>query len=413
MKYGCIGERLGHSYSKEIHGAFAAYDYEIREIPRFGVDAFMRARDFLGINVTIPYKETVIPYLSELDEGARAIGAVNTVVNRGGKLFGYNTDFFGMSELARRAKIDFSGKKVLILGTGGTSKTAEAVAIAQGAREVIKASRRSDNGAILYTDVYKYHTNSEIIINTTPVGMYPNIFDKPIELSAFPNLSGVLDAIYNPEKTPLILEAEKLKVNAEGGLYMLVAQAIRASEHFLGISYSDGLCDEVFYKIRRQKRNIVLIGMPSSGKTTVGKIICEKLRRTFTDTDALIVEQSGMAIPDIFDKHGERVFRDMETAAIRSVAPISGTVIATGGGAPLRAENVHALRQNGIIYFIDRPLSSLMPTEDRPLASSAEAIAKRYEERYDIYRAACDVHIDADCTAEEVSEKILSHFLSG
>lgn len=410
MKYGCIGEHLKHSFSKEIHGLIADYDYIIKEIPKDGVDAFMKERDFLAINVTIPYKETVIPYLSYIDEGARLIGAVNTIVNRGGELFGYNTDFYGMSMLARHAGISFEGRKVLILGTGGTSKTAKAVATANGASEVVVASRSEKNGAVLYTDVYKYHTDSEIIINTTPVGMFPNILDKPIELKKFPKLIGVLDAIYNPQRTPLILEARSLGIPAEGGLYMLVAQGVRASEIFLDTKYDSSLLDNVFEKIEKDKQNIVLIGMPASGKSTVGAILSKKLMRELLDTDTIAQSLAGRKISAIFEEDGEAAFRDIETLAVYEAAKKTPAIIATGGGAILRPENLSALRENGRIYFIDRPLRALIPTADRPTASTEEAIKRRYNERIDIYRASADAIIDADADADTVAERILADF---
>lgn len=411
MKYGCIGEHLKHSFSKEIHGLIADYEYEIRELDRNDVGSFMQKADFLAINVTIPYKETVIPYLYSIDEGARLIGAVNTVVNRDGKLYGYNTDFFGMNALLSFAGISLSDKKVLILGTGGTSKTAYAVAKAAGAKEIIKASRKASEDAILYTDVYKYHTDSQVIINTTPVGMFPNIFEKPIELSKFKKLSGVIDAVYNPLSTPLILEAKAMGIPAEGGLYMLVAQGIRASEIFLDTKYPDSLYGEIFNKITRDKRNIVLIGMPASGKTTVGKILAKELCRNLADTDALVEASENRKISNIFAADGEAKFRELETAAIKEVSALSSAVIATGGGAVLRRENISALSENGRIYFIDRPLHLLLPTEDRPLASSAEAIRKRFAERYEIYRASADVIVPGDRTPTEIAEYIINDFL--
>ena len=412
MKYGCIGEHLKHSFSKEIHSYIADYDYVIKEIPKDGVDAFMREHDFKAINVTIPYKETVIPYLDVIDESARLLGAVNTIVNRDGKLFGYNTDFFGMSMLARRAGIDLEGKKVLILGTGGTSKTARAVAKASGASEIVVASRTTSSEAVLYTDVYKYHTDSEVIINTTPVGMFPKILDKPIELSKFPNLVGVLDAIYNPQRTPLILEAKKLSIPSEGGLYMLVAQGVKASEFFLDTKYDDSLCDEVYAKIRAEKENIVLIGMPASGKTTVGRILAEKRCADLLDTDQICERIAEKSIPKIFEEAGESSFRDIESDAVIEAAGHSAAVIATGGGAILREKNIDALRENGKIYFLDRSLEKLIPTQDRPTASTTEAIKQRYTERIDKYRTAADVIIDADGTPDEVAELILNHFFS-
>ena len=411
MKYGCIGEHLKHSFSKEIHGLIADYDYVIRELRPEEVDGFMREADFLAINVTIPYKETVIPYLSYIDEGARLICAVNTIVNRDGKLYGYNTDFFGMSALARRAGIDFKDKKVLILGTGGTSKTAYAVAKAHGAKEVVKASRNPANGTVSYTDVYNMHTNAEIIINTTPLGMYPNIMGKPIELSKFKKLCGVLDAVYNPLNTPLILEAKRLGIPADGGLYMLVAQGVRASEIFLDTTYSPLLLDEVYARIEKDKKNIVLIGMPASGKTTVGKILAQKLGREIIDTDDLIVDTTGKCIPDIFRDSGEAEFRRIECDAVAFASAKSAVIISTGGGVILNSENTENLSKNGRIYFIDRPLGMLIPTGDRPTASTREAIEKRFAERYDIYKASADVCIDGSGSADEVADAILNDFL--
>ena len=411
MKYGCIGEHLGHSFSKEIHALIADYDYEIRELAPEALEPFMKAAEFSAINVTIPYKEKVIPYLSHIDESARLIGAVNTVVNKSGKLFGYNTDFSGMTKLAEHARISFFGKKVLILGTGGTSKTAYAVAVAHGAREVIKASRTPINDAVSYTDVYKYHTDAEIIINTTPVGMYPGIFEKPIDISAFSNLSGVLDAIYNPLNTPLVLEAKRRGICAEGGLYMLVAQGIRASEIFLNTEYSGKLLDSVYEKIKTDKENVVLIGMPSSGKTTVGKLVAKKLGRRFTDTDDLIKSRCGKEISQIFDEVGEKGFRDFESNAIKEISALGKSVIATGGGSVLSGENVSALSENGKIYFIDRPIDMLIPTADRPTASSIEAIRKIYAERYELYLSSADVRIDGSLTPDEVADRIIADFL--
>ncbi len=411
MKYGCIGEHLKHSFSKEIHGHIADYDYTIKEIPKDGIDAFMKAAKFTAINVTIPYKETVIPYLAYIDESAKLIGAVNTIVNKNGKLYGYNTDFYGMSMLASHAKISFSGKKVLILGTGGTSKTAYAVAKAHGAEKIIKASRKASDDAVLYSDIYKYHTDAQIIINTTPVGMFPNNYEIPIDIKLFPNLTGVLDAVYNPLRTPLILEAQKLGIPAEGGLYMLVAQGVRASEIFLDTKYSDNLLDEIYSKILSEKENIILIGMPASGKTTVSKILKEKLARAIFDSDEEIEKFTKRTIPDIFEKDGEASFRDIESDMIKNIAKCNSSVIATGGGVVLRCENTDALRENGKIYFLDRPLELLIPTSDRPTASSKEAIKARYSERISIYRSSADVIIPSNSTPEEAAEKIIKDFL--
>ena len=411
MKYGLIGEKLSHSFSKEIHGHLADYEYEIVEIARDELDGFMRKKDFVAINVTIPYKEAVLPYLDYVSEKAREIGAVNTIVNKDGKLFGYNTDFAGMTDLINYAKINVFGKKVLITGTGGTSKTALSVASALGAKEICVVSRSAKNGAITYDEAYEKHADAEIIINTTPAGMYPNVEGLPIDPSRFKNLEGAIDAIYNPLKTLFVQKARECGAIAEGGLYMLVAQGVRAVEIFLDKEFSEKETDRVYKKIMRSKENIVLSGMPGCGKSTIGKILAERLGRRFIDLDEEIVNMAGKPITEIFAEGGETHFRDKETEAVRSVAKISGAVIATGGGAILRDENVRLLGQNGRIYFLDRPLEQLVPTEDRPLASSKEAIINRYNERFPRYTATCDVHLKTDGVAEHAAENIVEDFL--
>ncbi len=408
--YGCIGERLKHSFSKEIHNALADYDYRIIEVEREGLGEFATAADFAAINVTIPYKEMIMPYLYSIDGHAESIGAVNTVVNREGKLYGYNTDFYGMSELLRHAGVSVKDKKVLILGTGGTSKTAYAVVKAEGAREVVRVSRTGREDAVTYEEMYERHTDAQIVINTTPAGMFPSIFDKAIELDRFPSLVGVIDAVYNPLRTPLILEAQRRGIAAEGGLYMLVAQAVRASEIFIDTKYDERECERVYKRIVSEKENIVLIGMPASGKSTVGKILAKALDRRVIDTDKLIAERAGKDIPTIFREDGEAKFRELEAEVIREVASETGVIIATGGGAVLRSENIDALRENGRIYFIDRPLERLMPTDNRPLSSTKEDIEKRYHERYKIYTEAADVRVWANCFPKAVAEKIMKDF---
>ncbi len=410
MKYGCIGKHLKHSFSKEIHARLADYEYEICEIERNRLAEFMENADFSAINVTIPYKELVIPHLYEIDEHAKEIGAVNTVVNRGGRLYGYNTDFYGMTELIHHAGIEIAGKKVLICGTGGTSKTAATVVRALGAVQIIRASRTAKEDAVSYDEVYSCHSDAEIIINTTPVGMFPNISDCPIDISAFKSLSGVIDAIYNPLRSTLILNARERGIPAEGGLYMLVAQAKRASEIFLDTKYSDGVTDEVYKSLMCEKENIVLVGMPGSGKSTVGALLSELLSKPVIDTDKVIEERAGRCISEIFTSEGETAFREYEAEAVRDTAAFCGRIIATGGGAILRTESVKNLRKNGRIYFIDRPLEDLIPTSDRPLASTVEAIKNRYKERYPIYLEVADERIDAAMCADEVARNIKRSF---
>ena len=409
MRYGCLGEKLKHSFSKEIHSKLADYEYELIEVARDKLDTFMKARDFAGINVTIPYKEAVIPYLDFVDEAALRIGAVNTVVNKDGKLYGYNTDFYGMSKLMEKIAPK-SFDKVVILGSGGTAKTAFAVAQSLGAKEIYKVSRKGKDGAVTYEELYEKHTDATVIINTTPVGMYPDIFSCPVDIARFTKLSGVLDAVYNPLCTPLVIAAKKRGISAEGGLYMLVAQAVRASEIFTDTTYSGNALRSVFWQMQKMKENIVLTGMPGAGKTTVGRLLSDMTGRELVDTDELIAELEGESISEIFQSRGEKGFRDAETKAIRQASALTGVIIATGGGAILREENVDALRENGRVYFIDRPLDRILPTDDRPLSSTRETLIQRYNERYYIYCTTCDKHIKAACTAEKVAEKILTEF---
>ena len=410
MKYGCIGEHLKHSFSKEIHNALTDYEYDILEIPKDEFADFTEKRDFSAINVTIPYKEVIIPYMHYIDSHAKEIGAVNTVVNRSGKLYGYNTDFYGMCELIRHAGIELQDKKVVILGTGGTSKTALAVAKALLAKGAIRVSRTSREDAISYEELYEKHRDTDVIINTTPCGMFPNISGCAVDISKFKNLSGVIDAVYNPLRSTMVLDAKKQKVPAEGGLYMLVAQAVRASEIFIDTKYPDGETERIFKKMLRDKENIVLIGMPASGKTTVGNILAKKMNRQIIDTDELIVRREGKAISDIFRENGEDYFRRAESDVISEVSSMTGVIISTGGGAVLKKSNVDSLKKNGRLYFIDRPLEALIPTSDRPLASTRAAIEKRYNERYSTYLSSSDVTIDASSGAEDVAEKIERNF---
>lgn len=408
MKYGLIGEKLSHSFSKIIHEKIADYAYELKEISKENLDSFMRAKDFCSINVTIPYKETVIPYLDYIDPFAKKIGAVNTIVNSGGKLHGYNTDFLGMKLMIERNGFDLGGKKVLILGSGGTAKTSRAVAEHLGAREIITVSR---SGEVNYDNVLSLHSDADFIINTTPCGMYPNNETFAIEPASFHSLKGIIDAVYNPLKTTLIQKAEDVGVRGITGLYMLVAQAVIAYEKFTGESIdTEKITDKVYGEILREKQNIVLIGMPGSGKSTVGRLLAESLGRDLVDTDDVITNKHG-AISDIFTRYGESYFRDIESEAVKETAKQSGIIIATGGGAILREENVRALKQNGVIFFLNRPLDDIMPTADRPLSSDRESLRKRFNERYDKYKSACDFEIISDNTAEDTAGKIKEYLL--
>lgn len=410
MKYGCIGEYLKHSFSKEIHNSLAEYEYELKEIPKDKFCEFMTNRDFEAINVTIPYKEAVIPYLHYIDDVAKEIGAVNTVVNKEGKLYGYNTDFYGMSMLTAHAGIDLKNKKVAVLGTGGTSKTANAVAKSLLAKEVITVSRTKKPDTVTYEELYENHKDLDVLINTTPLGMFPNNFTKALDITPFTKLSGVIDAVYNPLRTQLVADAKKRGIKAEGGLYMLVVQAVFASEIFLDKKYEKKEIDRVFGKLRRQKENIVLIGMPSSGKSTIGKELSKRLGRTFYDTDMLIEEKEGKKISEIITSMGEEYFRSLETDAAKKVSKKTGAVIATGGGIVLKEENIAALSQNGRIYFLDRPLELLLPTQDRPLTTTREDLFKKFNERYSIYQRSADVKIEASADVDTVARAVIGDF---
>lgn len=405
MQYGLIGEHLTHSYSCEIHGKIADYQYELCELRPDELDGFLREPKFKAINVTIPYKQSVIPYLYYISDQAKSIGAVNTIVNRDGKLYGYNTDFMGMEALFGHMGVSLKGKKVLILGTGGTSRTARAVAEALGAREILKVSRKSGEGVITYDEALSDHNDAEIIINTTPVGMFPKSDARPIDITGFTKLEGILDAIYNPLRTNLVQDGQERGIPASGGLYMLSGQAVFASAIFQGIETDTKLINTAYTAVRDQKRNIVLIGMPSCGKTTVGKMLSQQTGMELIDTDELITQRVG-SIADFIREKGEAAFRDVESEVIKSIADKSGCIIATGGGSVLRHENVRALKHNGVVVFLDRALENLITTDDRPLSSSREALEKRYNERYDIYRASADVIIDANTDINEEVMKL-------
>ena len=412
MEYGCIGEKLSHSFSKIIHARLADYNYELCEIPRGELDSFMKKADFKAINVTIPYKQAVIPYLYYISDTAKKIGAVNTVVNKNGKLYGYNTDFSGLRSLILRQGADLKGGKVLISGSGGTSKTAAAVAEDLGAKEIYRVSRSGSDGAITYDEAYKMHGDATVIINTTPCGMYPNIGVSAIDLSRFENVKSVTDAVYNPLSSALVISARERGINATGGLYMLVSQAAYAVEKFTGGSISADKTEEVYRGILRDKKNIVLIGMPGCGKTTIGKILADELNKDFTDTDDEIIKRINMPIADYFAKHGEESFRRIESEVIKEIAACQSSVIATGGGAVLNPDNIKLLKENGTVVFIDRPLEKLVTTADRPLSSNKELLEKRYKERYGLYCAAADIKIDVVSRIEQNVKNIKEVFLN-
>ena len=406
MKCGCIGKKLTHSFSKEIHAMLADYSYELMELTEEQIPAFFAHKDFDAINVTIPYKQTVIPYLDCVSDVARKIGAVNTIVNRNGRLLGYNTDYYGMKALLEKAGVCVNGKKVLILGTGGTSKTARVLTQDLGAADILLVSRRTSENTVTYAEAVQYHADAQVIINTTPCGMYPDCDAAPIDLAAFPALEGVIDAVYNPLCTNLILQARSRGVKAEGGLYMLVMQAVVAVEKFLDKTIDKTEADRVFAQILAAKENIVLIGMPGSGKSTVGRLL-NVPGFDFIDTDAEIEKRCGCSIRQLIEEKGEKYFRDLESAVISDVSSVGQRIIATGGGAVLREENVRCLRRNGKLYFINADLGRLRATGDRPLANTEEKIKNLFAQRSPIYHAAADVIVPDMPTAREEADYIL------
>ncbi len=403
MEYALIGEKLSHSFSKEIYTKYFGLDYVTNEMPSEELGEFLSRKDFKGINVTIPYKQAVIPFLDEISEIAKKIGAINVVINDNGKLKGYNTDIWGMKANIESVGIDLKDKEVLILGNGGTSKTAWAVAEVCGAKKITKVSRQEGDGVITYAEAKK-RKSTQVIINTTPVGMYPQIEEVLIDIDDFPALEGVFDAVYNPLSSRLVIEAKKRGITACGGLYMLISQAVYSVEKFIGLDYSKQRVNDIFKEIYKSKENIVLVGMPSSGKSTIGKLLAEELGREFIDTDEIIKSENG-DITAFFKEKGESGFRDIESEVIKRVSAMQGKVIATGGGSVLRRENVDFLKMNSKIYFLDRPLENLVATADRPLSCDRETLEKRYKERYGIYCDCSDKKID--CTTSEKEEMLI------
>lgn len=407
MRYGLIGEKLGHSFSKIIHEQLADYTYDLIPLTREELDIFMQEKQFSALNVTIPYKETVIPYLDEVNEHARKICAVNTIVNRNGKLTGYNTDFYGFRYMLLNNGIEVKNKKALVLGKGGASKAVIAVLEELGASDIITVYYKENPETITYEDCYANHTDAEIIVNTTPVGMYPKADDCPIDLSRFPNLSGVADVVYNPLRTQLIVEAEKRNIPAAGGLEMLVAQAKYAVEIFLDTNIDDNRIDEINAGLIKERSNLVLIGMSGGGKTVLGKKAAEKLGKTFVDTDEEIVKRIGMPIAEFFAKEGEPAFRKIETEVLHELSSQNNLVISTGGGIVKNPLNVEILKRNGRIIWLKRDAGLLQSGHGRPLAPDMAATKKLYEERLPLYTAAAEAIAENNGTAEEGLDALL------
>lgn len=407
MEYGLIGEKLGHSYSQMIHARLADYRYELKEVAPERLDAFIEARNFRGLNVTIPYKQAVMKHCAELSPEAMEVGSVNTLIVRpDGSLFGHNTDIDGFIYMLRRGEIDPAGAKTVILGSGGTSLTARAALTRLGAREIVTVSRK---GPVDYAALYAEHADAEILVNATPVGMYPKNGASPVELDRLPKVRGVADVIYNPEKTALILAAQAKGIPAVSGLSMLVAQAREAAELFAGRAIPAGRVEDIVSEIGAQTLNLILVGMPGCGKSTLGQAVAAALQREFVDCDAEIVRRAGKSIPEIFAQDGEGAFRALESGVLADVCRGHGLVISTGGGAVLRAENRDAMRQNGRVCLIRRALA-LLPRDGRPLSASEDAVARLWEARRAAYETAADFPVENDGTVEEAAEKIREGF---
>ncbi|MBQ4339666.1 MAG: shikimate kinase [Firmicutes bacterium] len=406
-KYGLIGEKLGHSFSPQIHGLLQDYEYRLYEVERDTLSRFMNETDLQGFNVTIPYKQEVIPFCKTLSDRAAAIGSVNTVVRmKDGSFFGDNTDYFGFEYMLKKSGVSVSGKKAIVLGSGGASKTVQAVLKANNASSVTVVSRTGENN---YGNL-QLHKDAVVIVNTTPLGMYPNTGVSPVDLTSFPDCRLVLDLIYNPDKTALILQAKSLGIPAFSGLSMLVAQAKEASDIFTSTRSSDDVIASIEKTILSQTMNIALIGMPGCGKTTVGKLLAEMTDREFIDLDEEIEKALGRSIPDVIASEGLEYFRNTETAVLRKISCQSGKVIATGGGVVTIPENKPLLAQNSITVLLERPLKDL-ESKGRPLSQS-KGVEALYNERKDLYQEWSELkiaNISPKQTAKEIKEKLF-HF---
>lgn len=402
LKCGLLGRKLGHSYSPAIHGMLSDYSYELFEREPEQLEDFLLHGDWNGINVTIPYKKTVLPYCRELSPLAKEIGSVNTIVRRpDGSLFGDNTDAYGFESLVKKSGIDVRGKKALVLGSGGASVTVVAVLKRLGAGSVTVISRSGEDN---YDNIQK-HADAKIIVNTTPVGMFPNNSQSAVDLGTFPACEGVLDVVYNPARTALLLQAEQRGIPHAGGLYMLVAQAKRSSEIFTGSSIPDSEIERIEKVLSAQMQNIILIGMPSSGKSTIAAALGEKLGRPVYEADALIEEEAGMDIPAIFAAHGEEYFRKLETQVLRKLGAMSGAIISTGGGSVTREENYAPLHQNGRMIWLLRDTDKLDKT-GRPVSLRSD-LNELYTQRQPMYARFADAKADNNGTVEETLEQIM------
>ncbi len=402
QKFGLIGRTLKHSYSVKIHNLLADYPYDLYELESEDIPAFLSG-DIKGFNVTIPYKTEIIKYLDEISGIAKEIGAVNTVVKKDGKIIGYNTDFYGMTYMLEKAGIILNGKTVMILGTGGTSKTATVVCKRLNAKEIIVVSR---TGEVNYQNCYDFN-GVQVIINTTPVGMYPNAYDKPIDISKFTKLEGIADAIYNPSRTMLIDDARRRGLKYTNALNMLVGQAKYASEYFTDSKIDNGEIDRIANILINEKSNVVLVGMPGSGKSTIGKAVAKITKKEFVDTDEEIVRRDGRDIPTIFRESGEEYFRALEKQVVKDLSKETGKVIATGGGVVKNIENRYPLSANGKIILISRDIEKLA-SDGRPLSKSKEDIERLYIERKQMYLDFADCIVENNGDIENAVKGVVS-----
>ena len=401
LRCGLLGEKLGHSYSPEIHKMLAGYEYRLYERRAEELEGFIKGGEWDGLNVTIPYKKAVLPFCGELGERARLSGSVNTLVRRAdGSIYGDNTDMFGFESLLRVNGIDPAGTKALVLGNGGACASVRAVLESLGAQTVVISRRGEDN----YNNLER-HSDAGLIVNTTPLGMYPNNGAQAVDLTAFPNCRAVLDIVYNPARTALLLQAEELGIKNAGGLHMLVAQAKRSSELFTGAHIDDAEIGRIERALMHRMMNIVLIGMPGCGKTTVAGIIGRITGRPVQDVDTMIVQRAGITIPEIFAQSGEEGFRAIETQIITEAGAQSGTVIATGGGSVTRQENYAPLHQNAVIVWLQRDIGKL-PRDGRPLSARAD-LNEMFRRRAPMYSAFADMTADNNGTPEAAAEMIL------
>ncbi len=402
MKTCLIGKTLKHSYSPQIHKYLGDYAYDLKELAPDELEDFVKAKEYDGYNVTIPYKEKIIPLLDFVSEDALSIGAVNTVVVKNGKTKGYNTDVLGMEYMLKSAGITLKDKTVMILGTGGTGKTATALAKKLGAKKIISVSR---SGEVNYDNCYD-ENGVQVIINTTPVGMYPNSYSSPIDVDRFTELEGVADVVYNPLTTKIVFDAKKKGIPAVNGLIMLVGQAKYASDLFTGNATSDDEIPPITDILRKQTENLVLVGMPSSGKSTIGKAIANALNKEFIDTDEEIVKKINTTIPDYFSKFGEQAFRRVESAVLQEVMLKRGVVVATGGGIVTVKENIFPLKCNSKVVYLKRSIDKLS-RKDRPLSMNAD-LDKMYQLRAPTYSAVADITVDNDGDKNDTVKEILN-----